>query len=169
MRLMAIAEQSAPDPRSGRVLHLVDAENLLGGPGFTPAQAISVRAAYEAVAPSGVVNQVVVSTSQYAAPPTWFAWPRSVRRLVRSGPDGADQALLAVIDNEHLEARFDRVVLGSGDGIFAYAVARLQARGCPVTVVSRPGSLSRRLRLAALDIRLIEPGISALSVGGRSL
>ena len=165
MRLIA-PDHHQPPAEPGRVLHLLDAENLLGGPGFTLAEAIQARAAYEAVAPGGRVNQVVLSTSHYAAPAAWFAWPRSVRRLVRSGPDGADEALLAVIATEGLELRFDRVVLGSGDGIFAFAVARLQASGCQVTVVTRPEALSRQLRLAVRDVRFIGAARSALSARG---
>jgi NYN domain len=144
------------DPLYGRVLHLVDVENLLGGPTFSADRAIRGRLAYEAVVPGGIVNQVVISTSHWAAPSAWIAWPESARRVVRSGPDGADLALLDVLSYESVERRFDRVVIGSGDGIFAFAAARLQAAGCGVTVATRPESLSRKLRLAVRDIRFIE-------------
>jgi hypothetical protein len=75
---------------------------------------------------------------------------------VRSGPNGADLALLEVLEREEVEGRSSRVVIGSGDGIFAEAAARLQAGGVDVTVVTRAQSLSRRLRLAALNVRFID-------------
>jgi hypothetical protein len=103
----------------------------------------------------------VLATSHFAAPQAWMAWPSTTRRLVRSGADGADLALLDVIDSERLHLRFDGVVIGSGDGIFALAASRLQRLGCPVTVVSRRDGLSRRLRLAVRDVRLIDDPLAA--------
>ncbi len=58
---------------------------------------------------------------------------------------------------ERIDERFDRVVLGSGDGIFAEVCALLQAAGCVVTVVSRREALSRRLRFAVRDVRFLPP------------
>jgi NYN domain len=144
------------EPVDGRVLHLLDIENLLGGPTFTLADARSIRAVYAATAPTGVVNQVVLATSHHAAAPAWFAWPQSARRLVRSGPDGADLALIDVIATERLAERFDRVVIGSGDGIFALVAKWLEGAGVRVTVVARRGSLSGALRRAVSDIRPID-------------
>jgi hypothetical protein len=154
-----------PEAIPGRVLHLIDVENLLAGPNFGGSLALRGRAAYDAVAPIGVVNQVVVSTSHRAAPSAWFAWPQSARRLVRSGPDGADSALIDIVACERLERRFDRIVIGSGDGIFAFPAARLQAAGCPVTVVTRPECLSRALRLAVRDVRFIATAQQVISRG----
>ena len=151
---------------AGRFLHLLDVENLVGGATFTKAEAAAVRRAFEGVAPTGGVNQVVLATSHHAAVPAWFAWPASARRLVRSGADGADLALLQVLARERVEHRYDRVVIGSGDGIFAFPAARLQAAGCEVTVVTRPEALSRQLRLAVRDVRLIQNASTSATVGG---
>jgi hypothetical protein len=137
-------------------MHLVDAENLSGSPRFSLAQARGIRRAYDAVAPAGARDMTTLATSHFAAPQAWMAWPNATRRLVRSGADGADLALLDVIDSEHLHLRFDHVVVGSGDGIFALAASRLQLLGCPVTVVSRRDGLSRQLRLAVRDVRFID-------------
>ena len=65
------------------------------------------------------------------------------------------------MDYEHPEERYDEVVLASGDGIFADRVADLAGRGVPVTVVSRPGSLSHRLRLAATEVLPFEIDLGA--------
>jgi NYN domain len=138
-----------------RALHLIDVENLLGGPNFDRRQAAWGRAAYLATAPDAIVNQLVISSSHRAAPAAWFAWPYSTRRLVRSGPDGADLALLDLLSVEQVHTRYDRVVIGSGDGIFALPAAKLQAAGCAVTVVTRGESLARELRLAVRDIRFL--------------
>jgi hypothetical protein len=75
-------------------------------------------------------------------------WP-SARYLARSGPDGADLALLDVISCERVAERFTHVLIASGDHIFAGEAAVLIARGCHVTVVSRYTALSRQLALAA--------------------
>lgn len=166
MMLSALHKSLAPRPttRSRRVLHLIDAENLLGGADCSFAAARQGRTAYEAVAPLGDVNQMILSTSHHAARSAWFAWPGDVRRLIRSGPDGADTALLDVIAAEGLADRFGHVVIGSGDGIFALPAARLQAEGCSVTVVAHQSALSRRLRLAVRDIRFMQTERAILSV-----
>lgn len=147
----------APARTRGRTLHLVDAENLAGSPRFTLADAAAVQHAYRAVVAPGPADQFVVATSHHAALAAWFAWPQSTRRLVQSGPDGADLALLDVLEQEGVVGRFDRVAIGSGDGIFAFVAARLQTSGCDVTVVSRRYSLARALRLAVRDVRFIDP------------
>ena len=96
----------------------------------------------------------MIATGATAAPVAFFDWGRA-RRLLRRGVNGADLALLQVIESENLGRRFERVVIASGDGIFAEACANLQSTGCHVTVVTRPGALSTRLRLAVRDIRYL--------------
>jgi hypothetical protein len=85
----------------------------------------------------------------------WFGWGEA-RRVVRSGRDGADLTLIQIVDTENVAARFGRVVIGSGDRIFAEPAARLQSLGASVTVVSRRESLSRELRFAVRDVRFLE-------------
>jgi hypothetical protein len=154
----------AHDPGIRRVLHLVDVENLVGSADFSIEDAVRVHAAYERVAPVGSINQLILATSHRAALPAWLGFPGSARRLVRSGPDCADLALLEIVEKESVAGRLQHVVLGSGDGIFAFMAAGLQAGGCGVTVVSRVGALSRQLRLAVRDIRLIDPIDAATTV-----
>ena len=72
-----------------------------------------------------------------------------------SGLDGADLALLDEVAEIELLRRFDRVCIGSGDGIFAAAAAKIAAAGVEVTVVTRPRALSGRLRLATMDVRYL--------------
>lgn len=148
-----------------RSVHLIDIENLLGGPTFTSADAARLEVEYRRVAALAAGDHVIVACSHFAAPAAWFGWGRG-RRLIRSGPDGADLALLGVLEGEGVASRFDRVVVASGDGIFAEACARLQGEGREVTVVSRgQDSLSLELAFAVRDTRFLAqdalPGAAA--------
>ncbi len=69
--------------------------------------------------------------------------------MVRSGPDGADLALLEVLGEYDLRERFEAVVVASGDGIFSHAVAGVGGLSLATLVVARPESLARTLQLAA--------------------
>ena len=84
-----------------------------------------------------------------------FGWPHA-RYRIRSGPNGADLALLDVLHYENIPARFTHVAIGSGDGVFAEEAARLGAAGVWVTVLSRRRSLSRRLELAAREVIFLD-------------
>jgi len=150
-----MAERAARCSAAERVLHLVDVENLLGGTTFTIGDVRDLRTLYSRVAGSSDDDLEVIATSHSCAAAAWFGWAPAALRRVRSGPNGADQALLEELDG-WVAGRFERVVIGSGDGIFALAAARLQRLGVQVTVVSRPESLSRQLRLAVRDIRPLE-------------
>lgn len=149
------AAQNAGTPLSDRTLHLIDVENLVGACHLSTLQVRTAESAYRQTIQVAEGDHLIVSSSHHNAKPTWFGWGGSPRRLVRSGPDGADLALLAVIDAEGVSARFGRVVIGSGDGIFTEAAARLQAAGVEVSVVSRKRGLSRRLCLAVRDTRTL--------------
>lgn len=151
---------TTPPPRSRpaeRSIHLVDVENLVGAPNPRPDEVRTVGSLFDEVAGIAAGDQTVIASSHYCAKEVWFGWDPAARRLVQSGPDGADLALLAVVAHERLAERFTRVVIGSGDGIFAEAASRLQQAGLSVTVVSRPEGLSRRLQFAVRDIRFISP------------
>jgi hypothetical protein len=145
-----------------RTMHLVDVENLLGGTSFVESDVALAAVAYGAVADVSFGDLTVIASSHYTALAAWFGWPKA-RRVVRSGPNGADLALIRVIETENLAASFDRVTIASGDGIFAHPAARLQSEGVAVRVVTRPESLSRALTFAVRDVRFlnIEPDPSA--------
>ena len=65
-----------------------------------------------------------------------LGWPHA-RYRVRSGPDGADLALLDVLRHENVAQRFTHVAIGSGDHLFAEEAAHLAAHGVWVTVVGQ--------------------------------
>lgn len=125
-----------------RTLHALDVENLCSSSSLSPELVVAAAAAYAAVVPVDDRDHVVLSVSHHNAFSTFFNWPGSARRLLGSGRDGADLQLLEVLYTENLPSRYDRVVLGSGDGIFAPAVIWLRKEGVDVTVVARAGSLS---------------------------
>ena len=135
-----------PGKRPSRTLHLVDVENLTGPGGDT---ASALRGYQRRLVRAH--DHVIVA----AAPKTAFVakqtMPGSLVRAAR-GKDGADLALLREIDVADVKRRFDRVVLVSGDGIFADLVAILRSLGLAVVIVARPESLSKRVRGLTLVI-----------------
>jgi hypothetical protein len=149
--------------------HLVDPENLLAGPRFIAKDVTALRARYTDVSTLAATAQVVLGTSAEAPMlESGLGWC-GTRRVWLPGAGGADRALLRIVREENLAARFTRVVIGSGAGVFAEAAAALQAQGCHVTVVCRADSLSRRLRLAVLDVRFLEPIICADVMAARGV
>jgi hypothetical protein len=134
-----------------RTLHLVDIENLAGDSLPSLGQVSEVQGLYRERLAFGSLDQVEIASSHLTLVNAALGWPRAHYR-VRSGPDGADLALLDVLRNEDVPGRFTHVAIGSGDGVFAKDAGRLGAAGVWVTVISRRRSLSRRLALAARDV-----------------
>jgi len=134
-----------------RRLHLVDIENLAGDSLPSLGQVREVQGLYIKRLAFGDLDQVEIASSHLTLVNAALGWPH-VHYRVRSGPNGADLALLDVLRNENVPARFTHVAIGSGDGVFADEAARLAAAGVRVTVVSRRRSLSARLALAARDV-----------------
>ena len=134
-----------------RTLHLVDIENLAGTAIPSKGQVMEVQGRYARQTALGVDDQVIMASSHLALVNAALGWPHA-RYRARSGPNGADLALLDVIQYENVAARFTHVVIGSGDGLFYRAVEGLAKSGVWVTVVSRPGSLSSSLASVARDV-----------------
>jgi hypothetical protein len=143
-----------------RTLHLVDIENLAGTGLPAEWEVAGVQREYATRVGVGPMDQVVIGCNHKALPATGHGWP-GARYLVRSGPDGADTELLAVIEGENVAGRFTRVVIASGDGGFTWAAAALAAAGCQVTVVSRRTGLARTLRLGAQNVIYLDPTATA--------
>jgi hypothetical protein len=130
-----------------RGLHLIDVENLAGTATPDPAQARHLLARYLLLVGVGAWDHVVIASSHLALKTAGCWWP-GARYLVRSGPDGADLALVDLAGHEHIAERFSQVTIASGDGIFAPVAASLAVAGCQVSVISRRIGLSRQLALA---------------------
>ena len=146
---------------SGRTLHLIDIENLVGKPGFTSDDVAVARARYLTISPMEEGDQVVIASGRKSAQAAMFGWPGNVCRKVKSGVDGADKALLAILEDESISARFERVVIASGDGIFTIAASKLRTAGVEVFVVARDwDSLSSSLGSLRINSAFISPLIA---------
>ena len=121
-----------------RTLHVVDADNLTAGP--TEHQCVADRAArlYRTAANVRDGDLVVVGSDLRSAAVTAFAWA-GARLLRTTGTDAVDHLLLDDLVPSLVVGRVERVVVGSGDGIFATRLAQLRAAGVRVEVVARPG------------------------------
>ncbi|UOW01849.1 hypothetical protein [Agrococcus sp. SCSIO52902] len=75
--------------------------------------------------------------------------PKVGRVVFGAGLDGADRALLDVMITEKVAQRYAEIVLVSGDGIFAGALAQLSGSTTRTVVVADARRLSRKLRMAA--------------------
>ena len=151
-----------PDVR--RTIHLIDIENLVGSGLPATEDVHATQLSLQRLLPVRSGDLVVIGAGPLALMPAYRGWA-GARYVLRAGPDGADLALLAVINDEDIAGRFTAVTIASGDGIFTDAAVEMASRGCRVTVASRKESLSRRLRLAAHTVRYLpcyEPGIAAL-------
>jgi hypothetical protein len=135
-------------PFPGRTLHLIDIENLAGTGLPTAREVRDLRDAYASRVGIGPLDHVVIACNHLAIKAAGYCWP-DARYLVRSGPDGADLALLDVIKHENVAGRFTSVAIASGDHAFTMDTSLLGAAGCEVTVVARYGHLAKSLELAA--------------------
>jgi hypothetical protein len=138
-----------------RRLHLVDIENLAGAALPSLSQVHETLGLYTDCLAFGAMDQVEVASSHLTLMNAALGWPRAHYRI-RSGPDGADLALLDVLQHENVARRFTHVAIGSGDHLFAEEAARLAAQGVWVTVVSRRRGLSRQLALAAREVIVLD-------------
>jgi len=138
-----------------RRLHLVDIENLVGDARPSLSKIHEAQILYADCLAFGAMDQVEVASSHLTLLNAMLGWPHAHYR-VRSGPDGADLALLDVLQHENVVNRFTQVAIGSGDHLFAEEAAHLAAQGVWVTVVSRRRSLSPRLALAAHEVVFLD-------------
>ena len=141
--------------RRARTLHLVDIENLIG---IDPKRASihDVRQAfgrYAEAARQRANDLLIVGCNPELAIKVADSLRGAGRIKSRTGADGADTALLETIDIDLWSKRFDRIVIGSGDHIFAPAVIDLTTAGLEVTVVARTGHVSRHLRSTGAAFR----------------
>jgi hypothetical protein len=136
----------------GRTLHLVDIENLCGGPYASFEQLRRTIDAYQRAIAVRMGDHVVMACNRALLLEAGLAWP-GVRLCAGNGPDGADLALLGAATAEYTTSHYDRIVIGSGDGIFATRAHELRSVGLVVAVVSRRRSLSPRLAAVAQLVR----------------
>ena len=141
-----------------RTLHLVDIENLSGGPTVRPGRHVDAWRAFVRRAGVRDTDQVVVAACERVMRTLMFELPSWVSKHSAIGADGADRVLLDVGTPGWIAQRFGRVVIGSGDHAFAELGRELLALGVQVIVVSGAGHRSRDLVGQGFGIRSIDLG-----------
>lgn len=139
---------------AGRSVHLVDLDNLVGGP-WNPQLVPQAMAAYLAASGHRAGDHVHVAADARLAASAAFEMPVGAQFLVGRGTDGADRRLLEVATPEHIAARYDRLVIGSGDGAFASLADEARRLGTEVVAIAPHGSLARATREAADHVVLL--------------
>jgi len=140
---------------TGRALHLIDIENLIGGPQAGWDAIPLATEGYLATVSMMPDDLIVVATNPHLWLPAKLAWPGALV-LSGHGKDGADKELISqVVDIERTASHFERLVIGSGDGIFEAVARDYTMVGIPVEVVSRRDALSGGLRGEATGVTLL--------------
>lgn len=126
-----------------RALHLLDIENLLGTPFFTSEDVAHFKRFYETSSFYSDGDLIVIATSSSEGILEANVGWGSARYEFQLGENGADRALIDIIRDENVGERFSRVVVASGDGIFAEHVTSLLKSNIDVHVVARRSALHR--------------------------
>jgi hypothetical protein len=139
---------------STRELHLIDIENETGKSNPTAAEIAQFREFY--CGRNNVPRDahiVVAASSGATLIEASMGWP-GARTTFLDGRDGADLALIEVAIAENVHSRYGKVVIASGDHIFAEAASTLIHLGVQVTFFARAVFLSRFLRDTSANIRV---------------
>lgn len=141
-----------------RSVYFVDVENIAGSVAPFSSQIKKVWEEVKATTEFQEGDIVIVGASSEATLFEAFNALPSARQLFRDGKDGADLALIEAIKDElgnvcskSGRLRFDRLVLVSGDGIFADHIARAPRFGIKTAVCAPMNGFARTLRLAAQE------------------
>ncbi len=137
-------------------LQIIDIENLLGNPRPDANEVRECQQLWNELIRPGITSQSIIACNHGAAETVMFEWLGSAQRLLRSGQNGADDALLQEVANRDINNRFSEVLIGSGDHIFTDLCVKLISRGVKVTVVSRRESLAKSLAFAATRVVFFE-------------
>ena len=146
--------------RKSRTMHLIDIENLCMASNPTLEEVIEARKVYLETVNHGESDQYLVTvSSHHNLESVAFGWPGATLKFLE-GHDGADILLAEAMLDDHLEERFDRVVVASGDGGLAPFVSRLQKQVDKVVVVSQPSAISISMRLYGASVQYVKPDFS---------
>jgi hypothetical protein len=131
---------------SHRTLHLVDLENLVGDPRADAATALATLDSFLELAQWQHHDHVILASNPALISRVMYDLPVPASIHCARGDDGADVMLLSLAPTELVAKRYHRLVIGSGDGIFAARAAAVCERGVSVDVVARADGCSSRLR-----------------------
>ena len=134
---------STPSQRS---LHLLDLENLVGDPHADEPLVRDTLTRYLRAACWRPGDHVIIASNPALMRHVVFEPPVPWNAHATCGPDGADLMLLSLSPPELVVRRYARLVVGSGDGIFASRANAARDLGVDVLVVARADGCSRRLR-----------------------
>ena len=120
---------------TNRELHLIDIENETGKSDPTAAEIAQFRSFYcDRNNVPRDAHVVIAASSGATLLEASVGWP-GARTTFLPGRDGADLALIDVALDENVDKRYGKVVIASGDHIFAEAVSPLICLGMRVTVL----------------------------------
>lgn len=140
---------------AGRSLYLLDLENLMGGPRAGMAALRQVVSYFRDAVPREEGDHYIIGVNPRIGAIAKACWP-SAKLVARAGPNGADIALIEQVKNvRFIAARYDRIVIGSGDGVFVHVAVAYRSQGLVVEVASRCRSLSPDLRSVASVVRIL--------------
>jgi hypothetical protein len=146
--------------KGSRRLHVIDLENLLGT-ARSLLQLRQVWATYRlgiGIHPGDTV--LVASGPRVARVALFELADENLRYYIRSGIDGADQALLDHVDPRHAASRYRWLIIASGDHAFTPLAQAAQALGLPTLQVAGAGRTAKSLALAcSLHARLRLPSL----------
>lgn len=130
-----------------RTAYFLDMDNLSGSGQPTSEQVRCVLDEFERICRPCKSDQVYCAGTAITAYHCADYRP-NYRVAAGRGKDGADKRLLELGDPEHVSRRFQRVVIGSGDGIFANIAREYARRGLKVELIAGKGGISRSLKQA---------------------
>lgn len=139
--------------KPSRRLFVVDIENAVDTGAIDAEACKLVKSRVERIYKPTTNDLTVIGVSHSNNVFPAHSWD-GARVVLKHGHDGADLALERVLAKENVEARFDEVVIVSGDGMFANQAARLRSLGVRVTVDARARQLSRVLAFSCTSVSL---------------
>jgi hypothetical protein len=146
--------------RKARTMHLIDIENLCMASNPTLEQVIEARRCYLELVKPGEGDQFLVTVSSKSnLEAVAFGWQGASLKL-HEGHDGADILLAEAIVEDHLESRFDKVVVASGDGGLAPFVTHLKSLLKNVVVVSQPTAIAFAMRVSGAQVLYVKPDLA---------
>ena len=135
-----------------RTAYFLDLDNLAGSGRPSKEQIEEVLKSFEAEFQPERSDQVFCCGTHTSAMWAGFARPGYVTRS-GVGRDGADRRILEMADPSFLATRFQKVVIGSGDGAFAELVEELRANGLEVELMTGRGRIHQKLYKSVAPIR----------------
>jgi hypothetical protein len=125
-------------------LHEIDIENLAGAGVLSTEMVRDVKKLYERVVGVGSNDVVVVAAGPHNKGAVFEGWGQALYKF-KKGKDGADDALVSIVDQISDLSIFDHIFIGSGDSKLVQVAEKAKLHGVGATVVTYNGKRSRML------------------------